>query len=119
VTNQAQHCSKEWLCVCETVISRNLASYNHFLVAKFLALLANFRGQYQESLIVLPVLSGQVRLQPCLGAAWPLPEPSIRPFSTSDLSHGSSLPRRPISVASICDASSASAENSPCIGILF
>jgi len=51
--------------------------------------------------------------------AWKLPEPPIRQSHTTYVSHRSSWLRPPILGAAIHQASSVSAENSPCGAVLF
>jgi len=113
------HYAAETLWVCETVISRYQASDDDFLLEKSLVVFATFQGQYQESPEALQMLSLQVGLRPCQFVAYCLLVLSIRQPYTSGLSLGCSRLRRPIPVASICEASSVSAENYPCIAVSF
>jgi len=113
------HYAAETLWVCETVISRYQASDDDFLLEKSLVVFATFQGQYQESPEALQMLSLQVGLRPCQFVAYCLLVLSIRQPYTSGLSLGCSRLRRPIPVASICQASSVSAENYPCIAVSF
>jgi len=105
-----------WIVV--TVVTLNPASCDNLLVEKSLLASAIVRWQFQESAYALQMLSEMVWLQSGPFGDWQLPEPSIRLCSTSYISHGRNWLCPTIPVASILQASSASAENSPCGAIL-
>jgi len=109
----------ETLWVWETVVSRELASYDFFLVERSPAAHVMICGQYQESPYALRMFSVQVLLRPHPSAAWQLPEPSIWLSCTSNTFHGGSWPHPPNPVVSIRQGSSASAETSPSGNLAF
>jgi len=119
VTNQVMQRAGAMLCVHVTVVSLTRPLFDYFLVEKSLAALAIVRRQSQESAYALHMLSGMVWLQCCMSETWQLQELSDRPSHNSYLSHRSSRLRPAILVASIHQASSGSAENSPCGAVLF
>jgi len=119
VTYCALRQTHERICSCLTAASSNLASSNYFLVKKSLAALAIFKGQFQHTPYALRMLSVQVpkRYHPFVIVLWA--EPWIRMCHTSYLSHRISRVHLPIPVVSIRQASSASAETSPCAAVPF
>jgi len=63
VTNWVLRRPGEMLYVCITVVSRIPASFDYFLVKKYLAAFTIVRGQYQDSAKALHMLSVMVWLQ--------------------------------------------------------
>jgi len=62
VTYWARHWVNQSWCICFALASRNLPSYDYFLVETSLAVFAIFRGWYQVTPYVMQLLLVQVRL---------------------------------------------------------
>ena len=119
MTNRALGRAGKTECVRVSVVSANLASYGYSLVEKSLAAFAIFRGPYQESPEAHYMLSAGMTLYHLLFEVERPMEPSIQSSRTSYPSHAISQLRLPSLVASIRQASSASAENAPCDTVPF
>lgn len=117
--NWVPHQEGEILCMCVTVVCRNLALFHYFLVEMSLMVLAIFLAWQQVSELSLKVSALQVQLRQGSVVASRVPEPSIQSSCMSYLSHGSTGLCPLIPVVSISHVSSASAEVSPCIAVLF
>ena len=117
--NQVPCQAKEPVSVGVTVVCPNPASFDYFMGEKSPLAFAIFPGLYQESAHAHHIMSGIVWLQSCLFGAWQPPEPAIRHSHSVYLSHRCSQLRPPIPVAWIRQASSDSANNSPCGAVLF
>ena len=106
-----------WIYV--TLVSPNAAWFDYFLVEQSQRASTNICWQFQESAYGLQILLGMVWLQSCLSGDLQQLEASIQQSRTSYLAHRCSWLSRPITVASIRHASSASAINSPCSAVNF
>jgi len=90
VSKWALHQTKNPVWIWVTGIAPNPATFDYFLVEKWLLAFAIVCGWFQKSTYALQMLSGMVWLQSCLFYAWQPPDPSIQQSHTSYLSHGSS-----------------------------
>jgi len=114
VTNRTLHRAQDEVYSCSTAASRNPASHDYVLVRKSRAVFAIFWGQCQDILSALQMLFVQVWLYHHLVTVERQPEPWIRIWRTWCVFHGTCRPHPPVPVVSIGQASSASAETSPC-----
>lgn len=117
ILNGVPCCAGEKLCICSTVVSRNIVSNNYIMLVKSLAAFLMIWGSYQVSQSVLAVLSVEVWRQPPPVADGWLPECPNRPHCISYLWHRSSPHCLLTQATLICQTSSAAAELSPCVAV--